>query len=342
LIGELLGGLSGEVGARRPAWAPARAAGPTVISSAPAPRLPEILVPNGVAVDAQGRIYFTEGDSRRVVRMDDMDGRGAKTFGLDGAASGRFGVAGPLCLDAKGRVYVADPQLDRIVRLDDMDGSGCVSLGTTGSGEGFFNGVLGVCVDARGRIYVTDSLNNRIVRFDDMDGSGWVTLGGPQPGEGPGRFNLPHGIFVDPSGFIFVSVHPATVVRMNDMDGSGWVAIRPANLRLHHVRYTRGLAVDSERNAIYLVVGDSLNIVVRISGLTGLRWTALRAKPGASRSHPDLRDRMRMPMRVCIDSRQRLYITDPGLHRIVRVDDIYGNGWAEYPPPVTPPAPGTA
>lgn len=332
IVRDLLGGLLGRTGIRRPAWAPARAAGPAVLPEAPSIRLPELPVPCAVTVDGLGRIYFTEGESQQVVRMDDMDGRGAVAFGSAGSGPGQFGRAAAMCLDAKGRIYVADPGLDRIVRCDGMDGSAWVSFGTLGSGEGCFKAPLGVCVDTRGRIHVADWGNNRIVRFDDMDGSGWVTLGGPEQGEGPGRFAQPFGIFVDPSGWIYVSVHPATVVRMDDMDGSGWVTIRPANLRLQRVRYTRGLSVDPENNAVYLVVGDAVSSVIRLSGLTGLRWTALGARPGSSRSSPSLRDTLQRPLRVCLDSRRRLYITDPGAHRIVRVDDIYGNGWTEFPP----------
>ncbi len=340
LVRDLLGGLLGEAGARRPAWAPARAAGPAALPLAPPVSLPADPCPNAVAVDAQGRIYFTEGVTRQVVRMEDMDGRGATTLCCEDPGGKPFGFPGPICIDAKGRIYVADPQMDQVVRFDGMDGSGRVCLGTTGSGTGCFDTPLGLCLDSRGRIHVADYFNNRIVRFDDMDGSGWVTLGGPAPGEGPGLFTLPNGIFVDPSGWIYVSNHPAAVVRMNDMDGSGWTVIRPANLRIHRVRYTMGLAVDPENNVIYLVLGDAVNSVIRIAGLTGLRWTALRARPGASRQHPGFRDTMRIPRRVCLDSRHRIYVTDPGNHRIVRVDDIYGNGWVEYPPPATPPASG--
>lgn len=337
LVRDLMGGLLGRTGIRRPAWAPARAVGPAVLPEASAVRLSELPFPCGVAVDGLGRIYFTEGGSQQVVRMDDMDGRGAVAFGSEGSGPGQFGKATAMCLDAKGRIYVADPGLDRIVRCDGMDGSGWVSFGTTGSGDGCLKSPLGVCVDQRGRIHVADWGNNRIVRFDDMDGSGWVTLGGPEPSEGPGRFAQPFGIFVDPSGWIYVSVHPATVVRMDDMDGSGWVTIRPANLRLNEVRYTRGLSVDVEDNAIYLVVGDTVKSVIRMSGLTGLRWAALGTRPGSSRSNPSLRDTLRNPLRVCLDSRRRLYITDPGCHRLVRVDDIYGSGWTEFP---LRPAPG--
>lgn len=342
LVRDLLGGLLGRTGIRRPAWAPARAAGPAVLPEAPAVRLPEPAYPCGVTVDGLGRIYFTEVESSQVVRMDDMDGRNAVAFGSGGSGPGQFGMASAVCLDTKGRIYVADPRLDRIVRCDGMDGSGWVSFGTKGSRDGCFAAPAGVCVDQRGRIHVADCGNNRIVRFDDMDGSGWVTLGGPEPAEGPGRFAQPFGIFVDPSGWIYVSVHPATVVRMDDMDGSGWVTIRPANLGFHRVRYTRSLTVDPERNAVYLVVegnvvaSDIPNAVICIVGLTGLRWTSLVRRQGASRSHPDPRDGFMKALRVCVDDRHRLYITDPVAHRIVRVDDIYGNGWTEFPPRPTP------
>jgi DNA-binding beta-propeller fold protein YncE len=309
-------------------------------AAASAAQKPDLIYPNAITVDSLGRIYFTEGQSHRVFRIEDMDGHDTEAFGSEGKDPGQFLNATAIWLDGKGRIYVADPYLDRISRFDGMDGSGCVTLGRTGFGAGCLNAPLGGCVDSRGRVYVADWNNNRIVRFDDMDGSGWTTLGGPDPGEGPGQFDQPHGIFVDSAGFIYVSVHPATVVRMNEMDGSGWVRIRPANLRLHWVRYTRGLTVDEENNAIYLALSGNYETVIRIAGLTGLRWTSLGPRPGSSRSNPRSGDALRTPIRMCLDAKHRLYIADNGNHRIVRVDDIYGNGWAEYPPPASPPASG--
>jgi streptogramin lyase len=214
--------------------------------------------------------------------------------------------------------------------MDDMDGSGWAAFGAQGSGRGCFCEPNGVSADAMGRILVADSRNHRVVRIDDMDGSGWVSIGGPGPGEGPGRFTGPRSVAADPSGWIYVSNRWAGVVRMDDMDGTGWISFRPANLSTRRHSLTRGIAVDAERLAFYLVL-DMNACVVRIDGLTGLRWRSLEERPRRIEPAAGSFSGFAHPFGIALDSRRRIYIANSGNHRIIRMDDILGNGWTEFP-----------
>jgi streptogramin lyase len=62
--------------------------------------------------------------------------------------------------------------------------------------------------------------------------------------------------------------------------------------------------------------------------MTGLYWTELHGRPGGG---PNLRDVFHYPRGIFIDGKGRIYVADSANHRIVRVDDISGTGWIEYP-----------
>jgi DNA-binding SARP family transcriptional activator len=286
--------------------------------------------PSCVHVDALGRIFITDNCNHRIVRVDDMDGRGAVTFGSQGSGRGQFFGPAGIHVDAKGRILVADSQNHRIVRIDDMDGSGWAAFGEAGSEKGCFGAPNGISADALGRILVADTRNHRIVRLDDMDGSGWVSIGGPGPGDGPGQCNVPWAVIADPSGWIYTACKCATIIRMDDMDGSGWISFRPANLSARRHSFTGGLAVDSERLAVYLVLNMD-PCVIRIDGMTGLRWSCLTGRPGCNGSSAPGANGFSNPFGIALDARRRIYVANRARGCIVRVDDMLGNGWTEFP-----------
>lgn len=77
-------------------------------------------------------------------------------------------------------------------------------------------------------IYVADTGNNRIFRIDDMTGAGWTTFG--SQGTGVGQFSDLDGIFVGPTGQIFVA-DSDRIVRMDDMTGAGRTTFGDTALR---------------------------------------------------------------------------------------------------------------
>lgn len=60
-----------------------------------------------------------------------------------------------------------------------------------------------------------------------MAGAGWTTFGGQ--GQGVNEFNAPTGIFVSPTGQIFVAdAGNSRLVRIDNMTGAGWTTFGAA------------------------------------------------------------------------------------------------------------------
>ena len=130
----------------------------------------------GLAIDAQDHIYVTDKNNYRVVRFDDMTGKGWTTFGSKGAGVGQFADdIGQISFDKEGRIYIADEHNNRIVRIDDMTGKGWTEF--HGVGNDTLALPQAVAVTSAGRIYIVESRNNRASRIDDMTGKGWKVYG---------------------------------------------------------------------------------------------------------------------------------------------------------------------
>ena len=137
----------------------------------------EFTFQSGIAVDASGRIYFSDVANSRIVRVDTIGGAGWTALGGRGNGRNQFDLPTGVCVDGQGRIYVADASNARIVRINDMTGAGWTVLGSRGAGPSQFNFPQGIAVDGAGRIYVADALNDRIVRINDMSGAGWTAFG---------------------------------------------------------------------------------------------------------------------------------------------------------------------
>jgi len=150
--------------------------------------------PTGIAFDIQGRIYISDANHYRIVRIDDMTGTNFSAYpatfvacappqdltGRNGV--GQFNKPDGIAVDDSGRIYVTDTENDRIVRIDDMTGAGWTTFGTQGNGVNQVNDPHDIKVSHSGEIYIADSGNGRLIRMLDMNGSGWITFGS-QPNE---------------------------------------------------------------------------------------------------------------------------------------------------------------
>lgn len=122
----------------------------------------ELNWPQGVAVDARGRLFVSNGNNGRI-DIFDSDGNPKGGFGR-GSGVGSVGMPRGIALDGENRLYVAD-NISHLVNVYDVSGDDVgflFSFGTNGVGDGEFAGPFDVAVDSANRIYVSDRDNNRV------------------------------------------------------------------------------------------------------------------------------------------------------------------------------------
>lgn len=135
------------------------------------------VIPQGLACDAQGNIYFCDGLNtiRRSTpggTVVTIAGKAEESGAVDGTGTGaRFSAPSGLALAADGTLYVADSGNHLIRRVST---TGVVTTiggipGYAGTGEGHgrraqFSNPTGLVIDATGTLLVADRDNHRIVR----------------------------------------------------------------------------------------------------------------------------------------------------------------------------------
>ena len=183
----------------------------------------------GLALDFQGRIYVADTYNCRIVRIDNMSGANATTYGgTCGSAQGQFYDPSGIAVDSSGKIYIMDTGNNRFVRIDNMTGANWVTYGTVGSGVGQFSTFMWVAIDSSNRIYIADTGNLRIVRIDDMTGTNWTTLTQSPPVNGVSyTFSSPVAVAIDSAGKLYVAdnEYRAAVVRVDDMTGLNWTTV---------------------------------------------------------------------------------------------------------------------
>ncbi len=176
--------------------------------------------PDGVGLDAAGKIYVSDGGNCRIVRMDNMTGLNWTSYGACGAGAGQFSNPEGIWVDPSGKIYVADAGNNRIVRMDDITGTNFTTLGTLGNGTGQFSSPAAVTTDASGNIYVADSANARVVEFSDMLGTNWAVW------QFPLNYETPDGVSVDSSGKIYITDSlQSQVFRADNISGANEVSL---------------------------------------------------------------------------------------------------------------------
>jgi sugar lactone lactonase YvrE len=220
-----------------------------------------LLRPYGVALDAAGNIYVTDGGTSSV-KVFDGNGALVRSFGSPGSGDGQLSDPRGLVVLPAGTIVVADSGNDRIEEFD-AQGGFQRAAGTAGSGAGQFQAPSGIAADAAGDLYVADTVNGRIDVLDGqlayqrsivgalqrpngvaVDGVGnlYVTDSGPQrveeyaadgslvrfwggPGTQAGNFTDPAAIALDPIGNVFVTETGATN-RVQEFDPAGTFVVQ--------------------------------------------------------------------------------------------------------------------
>jgi hypothetical protein len=145
-------------------------------------------------VSPTGKIFVADTGNDRIVRIDDMTGRGWTTFGTSGSGVNQFRSPEGIFVNATGQIFVADAGNHRLVRINDMTGSGWTTFDTytIRGADHWYWSPTGIFVTPVGQIFMTDLGNQRIVRINDMAGTGRTIFNTV----GPCTFTSSPGIFV--------------------------------------------------------------------------------------------------------------------------------------------------
>jgi len=256
-----------------------------------------------------------------------------------------------VCCDSLDHIYFADPLNHYVWKLDGNTGTmtKVAGNGTSGSsGDGGpatsaqLNKPEGVCVDGWGNIYIGDTENHRIRKVSLSGNISTVAGTGSHGFSGDGglainaELNKPNGVFIDPSGSIFIadtdnhcirkvdaaSGNISTVAGKGGMGGwspNGGVA---TNTKLDR---PRGVFVDAAGD-IFIADTDSCRIrkvdvaTGNILGVAGDGFCNYGGDGGPANSA-----KLNKPRGVFVDAAGNVFIADTENHRIRVVDGATGD-----------------
>ena len=183
--------------------------------------------PNGVSIDAMGRVYEAEANNR--IRMisttgiiSTVAGNGIGGFSGDNgpATAAQIGLPPSVTVDASGNIFIPDANNGRIRKVNISTGiistiAGNGSYGYNGEGipatSAMLGILLGVAIDGSSNLYLSESGTNRIRKVDHATSLISTVAGNGNPGfsgdNGPAinaQINGPYKICLDNSGNIYI------------------------------------------------------------------------------------------------------------------------------------------
>jgi len=176
------------------------------------PRDWELGMVSAVAVDSKDRVYVYNRGTHPLV-MFDRDGNFLASWG-EGSTADPHGIfVGP-----DDGIYLVDRDA-HVVQKFSPQGELLLTLGSRcrPSNEAPFSHPTNVAVSPSGEIYVTDGYGNSRVHIFSADGKLLSSFGAP--GSGPGEFMVPHGIWVDGTGRVYVVDRENHRVQIFSSDG---------------------------------------------------------------------------------------------------------------------------
>ena len=174
---------------------------------------------------AGDKLYLTDLGNRRIRLLDlksgvvtTIAGSGQEGIPTDGADAAQSPLVDPRAatVDSKGRLYILERRgnalrtVDQNGKIRTVIGPGTVRSGTVKERD--LNGPKNLCVDLDDNVIIADTENHLIRRFNPKDGATVIIAGTGEKGDRlvsdnllKTQFNRPHGVFVHPSGVLYIS-----------------------------------------------------------------------------------------------------------------------------------------
>jgi DNA-binding beta-propeller fold protein YncE len=242
---------------------------------------------SAVAAAPNGNLYVFQRTPNPVLVFD-RSGRFVRSWGM-----GQFPFPHGCRFDPQGNLWFTDIG-DHVVVEYSPEGKLLMTLGTkgaTGEDGTHFNKPADVAFAPNGDIYIADGYgNSRVARFS-RDGKYLGSWG--KKGAGPGEFNLPHSIVVDPQGRVIVADRENVRIQVFSADGK---FLKEWNDGVHPY----GMFLTREGR---LWVTDGVDNTLSVYDLEGRRlgrWGAKGSEPG----------QFQLPHLLTVDDRGAVYVAE--------------------------------
>ncbi|MBC8235565.1 hypothetical protein H8E77_38960 [bacterium] len=248
----------------------------------------ELGLVSSMACDSQNRVYVFNRSPQPAVLVFDHEGNFLKSWGED-----IFTSPHGIWISPDDQIYCTDTE-DHTVRILSLDGEILMTIGTEGQpGEpgAPFNQPTRALLGPSGDIYVSDGYGQSRVHRFSKDGKLLRSWG--EDGEGPGQFNLPHNIWVDPRERALVVDRGNSRVQVFNSDGeylTEWPELLSPN----------EIYID-ENETVYIAEGGQRISIMNLEGEVLVRWGEKGDAPGQFSDSPH---------GIWVDSHGDIYVSE--------------------------------
>lgn len=244
----------------------------------------------GVAIDSQDRVHIFQRHNEYPVIVFDRDGNFVRAWGA-GLFSDPHGIA----IGPDDAYYLVD-RGTHVIQKYSPQGELLLTIGTKNqpaekqSGEPF-NRPAGVALAPSGDIFIADGYGNARIHRYTPDGRRLLSWG--RPGTGPGEFNLPHAVTVDPRGRVLVADRENHRIQLFTPEGE-FIALWTG------FQQPSSLFIDASGRVCVAELAARVSIL-NLDGELLARW-------GGERSHAP--GKFYGPHGICADAQGDIYVSE--------------------------------